>query len=52
MGNQQLKNRIPLGSAIDKKLAEQLKEYSKATKIPMSKLLDIAIEQFLKSTEN
>lgn len=50
MGNQQLKNRIPLGSAVDRKLAESLKEYSKETKIPVSKLLDMAIEQFLKST--
>ena len=26
MGNQQLKNRVPLGSAVDKKLVEKLKE--------------------------
>ena len=49
MGNQQLKNRVPLGSAVDKKLAEKLKELSKESKIPISKLLDEAIELLLDS---
>lgn len=50
MGNKELKNRIPIGSAIDKKLYEKLKQYSKDNKIPMSKLLDKAIALLLKST--
>lgn len=51
LGNQQLKNRKPVGSAIDKDLYNALKDYSKETKIPMSKLLDTAIELLLKSTK-
>ena len=47
MGNKGLKNRTPIGSAIDKRLYEELKGYSKATSIPISKLLDKSIELFL-----
>lgn len=47
-----LKNRIRVSNAIDKELWQQLKEYSKETGIPISKLLDKAIEQLLKSTTN
>ena len=42
-----LKNRVPLGSAIDIKLSGKLTELSKETKIPKSKLLDEAIELLL-----
>ena len=51
MANKELKNRTPIGSAIDKKLYEELKQYSKDTGIPISKLLDKAIELLLKSTK-
>ena len=44
-----LKNRIPIGSAVDKNLYEKLKELSNNTKVPMSKLLDEAIELLLDS---
>jgi hypothetical protein len=37
-------NRIRLGNAVDKQLAEQLRELSKETRIPQSKLLDEALE--------
>ena len=50
MANKDLKNRTPIGSAIDKNLYEELKKYSLDTGIPISKLLDKAIELFLKST--
>lgn len=43
-----LKNRERIGSAIDKELLEQLRGYSKDSKIPISKLLDEAIEDLLK----
>lgn len=43
-----LKNRIRIGSAIDKTLFENLKELSEQTRIPISKLLDEAIEDLLK----
>ncbi|MGL5417516.1 MAG: ribbon-helix-helix domain-containing protein [Clostridium sp.] len=51
MANKQLKNRIPLGSAVDKELAEELRKHSKETGIPISKLLDKSISLFLESTK-
>lgn len=51
MPNPNLKNRVVPNSAVDKKLYEKLKAYSKETGIPISKLLDKAIELFLKSTK-
>ena len=42
-----LKNRERIGSAIDKELLNKLREYSKESKIPISKLLDEAIADFL-----
>lgn len=47
-----LSNRIKIGTAIDKKLNEQLKELSDKTRIPVSKLLDEAIEDLLKKHSN
>lgn len=49
--NRGLKNRTPISNAIDTKLFEQLKQLSKQTMIPMSKLLDKAIELVLKEHE-
>lgn len=43
-----LKNRKPLSNAIRNELHEGLKELSDKTKVPMSKLLDEAIEDLLK----
>lgn len=43
-----LKNRKPLSNAIRNELHDGLKELSSQTKIPMSKLLDEAIEDLLK----
>lgn len=51
MANAHLKNRVVIGSAIDKELVEQLRAYSKESGIPISKLLDKSISQFLKSTK-
>lgn len=42
-----LKNRKPLSNAVKTELYDALKEISDATKIPMSKLLDEAIEDLL-----
>lgn len=50
MGNPGLKNRVIPNSAVDKELYGWLKEYSKETKIPISKLLDKAIELLKEST--
>ncbi|MBU3208498.1 ribbon-helix-helix domain-containing protein [Clostridium algidicarnis] len=48
-----LVNRVRISNSIDKKLFIKLKELSEETRIPMSKLLDEAIEDLLKkhSTE-
>jgi hypothetical protein len=51
MANKDLKNRTPISNAIDTELLNKLKTYSKDTGIPISKLLDKAIELFLKTTE-
>lgn len=51
MANKDLKTRTPMSNAIDTILLDKLKAYSKETGIPLSKLLDKAIELFLKSTE-
>ena len=48
MGNPNLKNRIIPNSAVDKILYDKLREYSKESKIPISRLLDEAIEDLLK----
>ena len=43
-----LKNRIKIGSPIDKRLYQELKDLSSVTRIPVSKLLDEAIEDLMK----
>lgn len=47
MGNPKLKNRVIPNSAVNKELYEKLREYSKESKIPISRLLDEAIEDLL-----
>lgn len=49
--NRGLKNRIAISNAVDKKLYEKLKAYSEESGIPISKLLDKAIDMYLKSIE-
>lgn len=49
MNDRGLKTRTPFSNSIDTKLLEKLKDYSSKTMIPMSKILDKAIEQYLKS---
>lgn len=51
MANKDLKTRTPISNAVNTELLNQLKDYSKNTGIPISKLLDKAIELLLKSTE-
>lgn len=50
-----LKNRVRIGNAVDKMLFEKLKQLSKETMIPISRLLDRAIqlvlEEYTKPTE-
>ena len=47
MGNPKLKNRVIPNSAVDKELYSKLKDLSKETKIPISKLLDESIYDLL-----
>lgn len=44
MNNRGLKTRTPLSNTVDTKLYDKLKELSDKTRIPMSKLLDEALE--------
>lgn len=43
-----LTNRVRFGSSLDKKLDEKLRKLAKKTRIPISRLLDEAIEDLLK----
>jgi len=43
-----LKNRTRIGSAIDTELYNKLKELSENSRIPISKLLDEALEDLIK----
>lgn len=47
MARTDLKNRKPLGNAVKIELYNELKKHSEETKVPMSKLLDEAIELYL-----
>lgn len=51
MGNKDLKTRTPISNAVNTELLNQLKDYSKETGIPISKLLDKAISLLLESTK-
>ena len=51
MEDRGLKTRTPFSNAIDKEIMQKLKAYSAETMIPISKILDKAIEEYLKSTE-
>jgi len=48
LSNKHLKNRVQIGSAIDKELYNQLKQYSEETGIPISKLMDRALKLLFK----
>lgn len=50
--NRGLKNRKTISNAVRYELADGLKQISDETKIPMSKLLDEALEDLIKKYEN
>lgn len=52
MPNGELKNRVRFSTTLDKGVADKLKEMSKETMIPISKLVDIAILGLLKTGIN
>lgn len=47
-----LKNRERIGTTLPIELAKQLKVHSKETMIPISKLIEKAIEEYLKESTN
>jgi hypothetical protein len=49
MGNKALKTRTPISNSVKTELWDKFKDYSDKTGVPLSKLLDKAIELFLKS---
>lgn len=50
--NDGLVNRVRFTTSVNKDLAKKLKDYSKQTMIPVSKLVDIAIERLLEEGIN
>ena len=48
-GNRNLKNRTAISTAIDNEVYKKLKEYSYETSIPISKIIDKALEMYLKT---
>lgn len=49
MPKDELKNRIRFSTTLDKDVERKLKEYSKQSMIPISKLVDTAITRFIES---
>ena len=52
MSKDELKNRIRFSTTLDKDVERKLKEYSKQSMIPISKLVDTAIARFIESQNN
>ncbi len=50
-GNRNLKNRTAISTGIDNEIYKKLKEYSHKTSIPISRILDKAIELYLKTVD-
>lgn len=50
--NRGLKNRRTISNAVRSELADALKQLSEETRIPMSKLLDEALEDLIKKYSN
>lgn len=49
MANDTLKNKVRFSSTLPPEVDKMLKEYSKNTMIPISKILEIAIIEYIKS---
>lgn len=46
-----LKNRERVGTSLPKDLTKDLREYSKESMIPVSKIIEKALEEYLKSVK-
>ena len=42
-----LKNRVRFSTTLDKKTVQTLKDYSNETMIPVSKLVDVAVQEYI-----
>ena len=42
-----LKNRVRFSTTLDKKTVQALKDYSNETMIPVSKIVDVAVQEYL-----
>lgn len=42
-----LKNRVRFSTSLDKKTVQSLKEYSDKTMIPISKIIDVAVREYI-----
>lgn len=51
MPKDELKNRVRFSTTLDKEVERKLKDYSKKTMIPISKLLDTAILKYIEQNE-
>lgn len=51
MPKDELKNRVRFSTTLDKNVEEQLKAYSKSTMIPISKIVDIALLEYIKNNK-
>ncbi len=47
-----LKNRVRFGTTLKKESLQKLKDYSEKTMIPISKLMDLAIDKLVESDAN
>lgn len=52
MPKDELKNRARFSTTLDKEVERKLKDYSKRTMIPISKILDMAISEFVDARTN
>lgn len=46
-GDSMLKNRERIGTTLPTELAKELKEYSKESMVPVSKIIEKAVEEYL-----
>ena len=52
MPKDELKNRVRFSTTLDKEVEKMLKDYSKQTMIPISKIVDSAIIQYIEQSNN
>lgn len=49
--NRGLKNRTAISTAVENEIYKKLKEYSDKTSIPISKIIDKALEMYLETVD-